>query len=105
MSKKWPNFIKKKLNFCEGFLEIRNQRKFLVGLIILILGSFVIVFDYPQIEYLNYLENDNSITLEKDKKEIYQKILIEFTIGVILLIIGIVLILISMLKRFENRFR
>jgi hypothetical protein len=93
------------LNFCEGFLEIRNQRKFLVGLIILILGSFVIVFDYPQIEYLNYLENDNSITLEKDKKEIFQKILIEFTIGVILLIIGIVLILISMLKRFENRFR
>ena len=86
-------------------MEIRNQRKFLVGLIILILGSFVIVFDYPQIEYLNYLENDNSITLEKDKKEIFQKILIEFTIGVILLIIGIVLILISMLKRFENRFR
>ena len=76
-----------------------------MGLIILILGSFVIVFDYPQIEYLNYLENDNSITLEKDKKEIFQKILIEFTIGVILLIIGIVLILISMLKRFENRFR
>ena len=76
-----------------------------MGLIILILGSFVIVFDYPQIEYLNYLENNNSITLEKDKKEIFQKILIEFTIGVILLIIGIVLILISMLKKFENRFR
>ena len=93
------------MNFCEGFLEIRNQRKFLVGLIILILGSFVIVFDYPQIEYLSYLENDNSITLEKDKKEIYQKILIEFIIGVILWIIGIELILISMLKRFENRFR
>ena len=75
------------MNFCEGFLEIRNQRKFLVGLIILILGSFVIVFDYPQIEYLNYLENDNSITLEIEQKEIFQKILIEFTIGVILLII------------------
>jgi len=81
------------LNFCEGFLEIRNQRKFLVGLIILILGSFVIVFDYPQIEYLNNLESDNSITLEIEQKEIFQKILIEFTIGVILLIIGIVLIL------------
>ena len=93
------------MNFCEGFLEIRNQRKFLVGLIILILGSFVIVFDYPQIEYLSYLDNDNSITLEIEQKEIFQKILIEFTIGVILLIIGIVLILISMLKKFENRFR
>jgi hypothetical protein len=86
-------------------LEIRNQRKFLVGLIILILGSFVIVFDYPQIQYFNNLENDNYMTLEIGQKEIFQKILIEFTIGVILLIIGIVLILISMLKRFENRFR
>ena len=59
-----------------------------MGLIILILGSFVIVFDYPQIEYFNNLESDNSITLEIEQKEIFQKILIEFTIGVILLIIG-----------------
>ena len=93
------------MNFCEGFLEIRNQRNFLVGLIILILGSFVIVFDYPQIQYFNNLENENRITLEIEQKEIFQKILIEFTIGVILLIFGIVLFLISMLKRFENRFR
>ncbi|WP_156416065.1 hypothetical protein [Nitrosopumilus sp. Nsub] len=76
-----------------------------MGLIILILGSFVIVFDYPQIEYFNYLENDNYITLETDQKEIFQKILVEFTIGVILFVSGISLIIISMLKRFENRIR
>jgi multisubunit Na+/H+ antiporter MnhB subunit len=93
------------LCFCEGFLEIRNQRKFLVGLIILILGSFVIVFDYPQIQYLYYLEKDTSQTLEKDEKEIYQKILIEFSIGIVLFGLGIFLILISILKRFENRIR
>jgi len=63
-----------------------------VGLIILILGSFVIVFDYPQIEYFNYLENDNYITLETEQKEIFQKILVEFTIGVILFVSGISLI-------------
>jgi len=74
-----------------------------VGLIILILGSFVIVFDYPQIEYFNYLENDNYITLETEQKEIFQKILVEFTIGVILFVSGISLIVISMLNRFENR--
>jgi len=90
---------------CEGLLEIRNQRKFLVGLIILILGSFVIVFDYPQIEYFNYLENENYITLEKDQKEIFQKIIIEFIIGIILFVFGVILILISMLKRFENGIR
>jgi multisubunit Na+/H+ antiporter MnhB subunit len=86
-------------------LEIRNQRKFLVGLIILILGSFVIIFDYPQIQYFYYLENDISQILEKSEKEIYQKILIEFSIGIILLGLGIFLILISILKRFENRVR
>jgi len=37
-------------------LEIRNQKKFLVGLVIMILGTFIIVYDYPQIEYFNNLE-------------------------------------------------
>ena len=63
----------------------------------MILGVFIIVFDYPQIEYFNYLEND--------KKEIYQKILVEFLFGIILFGLGIMLILISILKRFENRIR
>ena len=86
-------------------MEIRNQKKFLVGLIILILGAFIIVFDYPQIEYFNYLENNTSQIFEIDKKEIYQKILVEFSIGVILFGLGIMLILIEVLKRFENGFR
>ena len=63
----------------------------------MILGAFIMVFDYPQIEYFNYLEND--------KKEIYQKILVEFLFGIILFGLGIMLILISILKRFENRIR
>ena len=71
----------------------------------MILGAFIIVFDYPQIEYFNYLENDTSQIFETDKKEIYQKILVEFSIGVILFGVGIMLILISMLKKFENGFR
>lgn len=86
-------------------MEIRNQRKFLLGLIILILGSFVIVFDYPQIQYLNNLENENYVTLETEQKEIFQKILVEFIIGIILFVFGISLIIISTLKRFENGFR
>ena len=63
----------------------------------MIIGAFIMVFDYPQIEYFNYLEND--------KKEIYQKILVEFLFGIILFGLGIMLILISILKRFENRIR
>ena len=76
-----------------------------MGLIILILGSFVIVFDYPQIQYFNNLENENYVTLETEQKEIFQKILVEFIIGIILFVFGISLIIISTLKRFENGFR
>ena len=71
----------------------------------MILGVFIIVFDYPQIEYFNYLENDIYQILENNKKEIYQKILVEFLFGIILFGLGIMLILISILKRFENRIR
>ena len=86
-------------------MEIRNQKKFLVGLVIMILGTFIIVYDYPQIEYFNNLEKETFQILENNKKEIYQKILIEFSIGIILLGLGIILILISILKRFENGIR
>jgi len=86
-------------------LEIRNQKKFLVGLVIIILGTFIIVYDYPQIEYFNNLEKETFQILENNKKEIYQKIFIEFSIGIILFGLGITLILISVFKRFENGFR
>ena len=71
----------------------------------MILGAFIMVFDYPQIEYFNYLENNTSQIFETDKKEIYQKILVEFLFGIILFGLGIMLILISILKRFENGIR
>ena len=71
----------------------------------MILGAFIMVFDYPQIEYFNYLENDIYQILENDKKEIFQKIFIEFSIGMIFFGLGIMLILISVFKRFENGFR
>ena len=93
------------MKFYEGYLEIRNQRKFLMGLIIMILGSFIIVFDYPQIEYFHYLENETYQILDNDKNEIYEKILVEFSIGITLFGLGIILIIISILKRFENGFR
>ena len=86
-------------------MEIRNQKKFLVGLVIMILGTFIIVYDYPQIEYFNDLKKETFQILENDKREIYQKIFIEFLIGIIFFGVGIMLILISIFKRFKNGFR
>ena len=39
----------------------------------MILGLFIIVFDYPQIKYFDYLQDETSQILENNKKEIYQK--------------------------------
>jgi len=71
----------------------------------MILGTFIIIYDYPQIEYFNDLEKETFQILENDKREIYQKILIEFLIGIIFFGVGIMLILISIFKRFKNGFR
>ena len=71
----------------------------------MILGTFIIVYDYPQIEYFNDLKKETFQILENDKREIYQKILIEFLIGIIFFGVGIMLILISIFKRFKNGFR
>ena len=71
----------------------------------MILGTFIIVYDYPQIEYFNDLKKETFQILENDKRKIYQKILIEFLVGIIFFGIGIMLILISIFKRFKNGFR
>jgi hypothetical protein len=71
----------------------------------MILGTFIIVYDYPQIEYFNDLKKETFQILENDKREIYQKIFIEFLIGIIFFGVGIMLILISIFKRFKNGFR
>ena len=71
----------------------------------MILGTFIIVYDYPQIEYFSNLEKETFQILENDKREIYQKIFIEFLIGIIFFGVGIMLILISIFKRFKNGFR
>ena len=40
----------------KNYWELKIKK--IVGLIIMILGTFIIVFDYPQIKYFNYLENE-----------------------------------------------
>ena len=44
----------------------------------MILGTFIIVFDYPQIKYFNYLENEIRQILEKEKKQFIKKVLLNF---------------------------
>ena len=87
-------------------MEIKNQTLFFIGIIVLILGILIIIFDYPQIQYLEN-SGESEINFLKDIEEfsIYQRLQIEITVGTGLFVGGIGLLATSFLKRFENRFR
>ncbi len=86
-------------------MEIKNASLFLGGIILLVLGTLIIIFDYPQIEYFENIDFESYSSLLVEEKEIHQRLIIEFTIALIILGIGVLLIVGSLLKRFENGLR
>ena len=86
-------------------MEIKNQTLFFVGIIVLILGILIIIFDYPQLQLLDSLDSESYYMLDEEKKNIHQRMKIEITVGAGLLVAGIGLLAVSFSKRFENRFR
>ena len=87
-------------------MEIKNLTLFFVGIIVLILGMLIIIFDYPQIQYLENSEvGESNFLKDREQFSIYQRLQIEITVGAGLLVAGIGLLAVSFSKRFENRFR
>ena len=84
---------------------IKNATLFFIGIIILIFGVLVIIFDYPQIQYFENMQQESYSLLDSEKKSIHQRLIIEYTIGIAVSGLGILLLIVSFLKRFENRFR
>lgn len=80
-------------------LEINNSQLFLVGLIILITGSFVVIFDYPQIQYFEQMPSGSYYLLDSEKKNIHQRLLIELVIGAGIVATGSGLIIFSLVKK------
>ena len=78
--------------------EIRNVGGFFVGIIILIVGIFIVIFDYPQIQYFENLESESYYLLEEEQKNIYERLKIEFSIGIAILVIGSVLCIFSLIR-------
>ncbi len=86
-------------------MEIKNNTLFFVGIIVLILGFLIIVFDYPQIQYFENIDLKSYNLLVEEKKSVYQKLIIEFSIGIVILVIGSIVLMSSFLNRFENGIR
>ena len=65
------------------------------GLILIIIGSLIIVYDYPQLEYLKNLEGEQIV----ESINLKERLQIEFTIGIIILIGGATLGLYGIVKK------
>ena len=67
------------------------------------IGIFIVIYDYPQIKYFDNFEFDSYLLLDEDKKNIHQRLKIEFSIGITFLLSGIVLIIFSLFKKTKER--
>ena len=74
-----------------------------MGIVIFMIGIFIIIYDYPQIKYFDNIEFDSYLLLDEDKKNIHQRLKIEFSIGITFLLSGIGLIICSLIKKSKER--
>lgn len=84
-------------------MEIKNVTLFFISVGVLILGMLIIIFDYPLIQYLENTESTQF--LDGEKRSLYQRLLIEFSAGIGICGLGVLLLVGSFLKRFENGLR
>ena len=80
-------------------MEIKNTTYFLTGIVVIVLGLSVIIFDYPQIMYFEQLPVESYTMLNFEEKSIHQRLLIEFTVGVVILSVGLGLAVFSVIKK------
>tara|TARA_Y100001938_G_scaffold140587_1_gene208975 strand:+ start:520 stop:735 length:216 start_codon:yes stop_codon:yes gene_type:complete len=57
-------------------------------MILLILGSFVTFYDYPQIQYFENMDSEIYASLKSEYKEVHNRLIIEFSIGLVILLAG-----------------
>lgn len=83
-------------------MEIKKIQWFFISLILLIVGTFIVIFDYPQIQFFDNLDDQSYYFLDEEKKNIHQRLKIEFSIGVVFVLCGLILSLISIFWNFKK---
>ena len=86
-------------------MEIKNITLFFAGIGVFLLGIFIVIFDFPQIQYFETMEKESYYLLDEDKKTIHQRLIIEFSIGIGMLCVGAGLLAVSFLGKLKNRIR
>ena len=80
-------------------MKIQNISLFFAGIIVIIIGMLVVIFDYPQVQYFSQVVTGSQQIIELQDRDFYQRLQIEFSIGIAVLALGIMLVLISVLKK------
>ena len=88
-----------------GKMEVKNATLLFAGIIALVLGTLIIIFDYPQLQYFESLGKESGYRLDLEKKSIHERMAVGFTVAVIITIAGIILLGMSFLKGFQNGIR
>lgn len=83
-------------------MEIKNIEWFFISLILLIVGTFIVIFDYPQIQFFDNLDDQSDYLLDEEEKNIHQRLKIEFSVGVIFVLSGLILSFISIFWNFKK---
>ena len=78
-------------------MKIQNISLFFAGIIVIIIGMLVVIFDYPQVQYFSQVVTGSQQIIELQDRDFYQRLQIEFSIGIAVLALGIMLVLISIL--------
>lgn len=77
---------------------IKNTTLFLIGIAIVLLGSFVIIFDYPQIHFFKEMGPESFYLLDQETKNIFERLVIELYVGVGIVALGLFTLVVSVLK-------
>jgi hypothetical protein len=84
-------------------MEIKNTSYFFMGIVIFMIGIFIVIYDYPQIKYFDNFEFDSYLLLDEDTKNIHQRLKIEFSMGITFLLSGIGLSIFSLIKKTKEK--
>lgn len=81
---------------------IKNTTLFFIGIALVLLGVFVIVFDYPQIQFFEDMGDESFYLLDQETKNIFERLVIELYVGVGITSLGIFTIILCFFKN-SNR--
>lgn len=84
-------------------MEIKHAPLFFTGIAMIILGVLVVIFDYPQIQYFESMESESYLMLQGEDKDIHQRLKVEMVIGLVILVAGILLVLVSVFRSKQER--